>query len=113
MVRRLPIQVVQSTIHPPKLPRRGFSYYVFKDRSGYLWVSSNEETLDWFDPRDRNLYPLSNRPQRSEQSPRPVWHISQDRAGLLWLATSSGLHRLDPATGAFRHYSPDLSDRAV
>ena len=42
----------------------------------------------------------------------PVWHISQDRAGLLWLATSTGLHRLDPATGTFRHYSHNPSDPA-
>ena len=38
--------------------------------------------------------------------------MSQDRAGILWLATPAGLHRLDPATGAFRHYSHDPADAA-
>ena len=42
----------------------------------------------------------------------PVWHMSQDRAGILWLATAAGLHRLDPASGAFRHYSHDPADPA-
>src|SRR5262249_1101815 len=35
-----------------------------------------------------------------------VLHISQDHTGALWLSTSNGLYRLDPATGrttAYRH----------
>ena len=40
----------------------------------------------------------------------PVQHVSQDRAGILWLATVTGLHRLDPATGEFRHYAHDPTD---
>ena len=30
----------------------------------------------------------------------PVWHVNQDRAGIVWLATATGLHRLDPASGS-------------
>ena len=95
----------------PNYPAGGFLNYVFKDRSGYLWVSSNEE-LDRFDPATETStrFPIDHNGPNSLLG--PVWHISQDRAGLLWLATSSGLHRLDPATGTFRHYSPDPSDPA-
>ena len=31
---------------------------------------------------------------------------------MLWLATADGLHRLDPATGTFQHYSHDPADPA-
>jgi len=33
-----------------------------------------------------------------------VRHISQDGAGMLWLATVKGLYSLDPATGTIRQY---------
>ena len=40
----------------------------------------------------------------------PVIHVSQDRAGIVWLSTRTGLHRLDPASGAYRHYAHDPAD---
>src|SRR5262249_46005144 len=42
----------------------------------------------------------------------PVSHISQDLDGILWLATRSGLHRLDPASGTFRHFAHDPGNPA-
>ena len=93
----------------PNYPTAGFLSFVFKDRSGSLWIGSNE-SLDRFDPvtETSTRFPIdSNGP---EQSPKAGSHISQDRAGMLWLATEAGLYRLDPATGAFRHYSHDPAD---
>jgi signal transduction histidine kinase/ligand-binding sensor domain-containing protein len=40
----------------------------------------------------------------------PVDQISQDRAGLLWLATAKGLWRLNPDTGQIVHYVHDPSN---
>ena len=59
----------------------------------------------------RKPRPASRSTTRVPAGPRgPVSHVSQDRAGILWLATETGLHRLDPASGAFRHYSHDPAD---
>ena len=99
-------------IRPTQTTRPGaFSTTVFKDRSGFLWVSSNE-SLDRFDPATETTtrFPIDRNGPDSVLG--PVWHISQDRAGIVWLATAAGLHRLDPASGAFRHYAHDPADAA-
>ena len=36
--------------------------------------------------------------------------MTQDRDGMLWLATRNGLDRLDPASGRFTHYRNDPND---
>src|SRR4029453_17115902 len=47
-----------------------------------------------------------------ESLQRPVSHISQDRAGMLWLATEAGLYRFDQRHGLARSAVPAiLEDR--
>jgi PAS domain S-box-containing protein len=95
----------------PSYPSGGFLHSIFKDRSGFLWVSSNE-SLDRFDPATETTtrFPIDRNGPKSVLG--PVRHVSQDRAGILWLSTEDGLHRLDPATGIFRHYAHDPADPA-
>jgi hypothetical protein len=38
--------------------------------------------------------------------------LFKDGAGILWLSTENGLHRLDSATGTFRHHSRYWTDPA-
>jgi PAS domain S-box-containing protein len=93
-------------------PATRYVQFIFKDRSNYLWVSS-EESLDRFNPATEisTRFPVDhNRPQGLLA---PALHVSQDRAGILWLATDAGLHRLDPASGEIRHYSHDPADPAT
>src|SRR5579884_2437068 len=82
----------------PNYPAGAHLPYVFKDRSGYLWVSSNE-SLDRFDPGtetsgrspiDGNVRAVSS--GRSYTSAR----IGLGSCG--WPRTA-GLHRLDPTSG--------------
>lgn len=74
---------------------------VFKDRDGAIWVGC-AQFLNKLDPATESLtrYPVP-----------AVNEISQDSAGILWLATpTEGLFGLDPATGKIRHYRSDPHD---
>jgi hypothetical protein len=72
----------------------------FKHRDGTLWVGCNQ-FLNKFDPKTETFtrYPVPF-----------VNHISQDSAGMLWLATSTGLYASDRATGQIGRYSLDPND---
>jgi ligand-binding sensor domain-containing protein/signal transduction histidine kinase len=74
---------------------------VFKDRDGAIWVGC-AQFLNKLDPATESFtrYPVP-----------AVNEISQDSAGILWLATpTEGLFGLDPATGKIRHYPSDPHD---
>jgi signal transduction histidine kinase/ligand-binding sensor domain-containing protein len=73
---------------------------LFKDRDGTLWVG-----CDQFINRFNRLT------EKFTRFPVPlVKHISQDAAGVLWLATPIGLYSLDPATAGVRRYSHNPDD---
>ena len=79
---------------------------LFTDHSGSLWVAPDEH-LDRYDASTETFAHIDARPGRLEP---PVNDIEQDRAGMIWFATSRGLSRLDPKTGKttqFRHESND------
>lgn len=73
---------------------------LFKDRNGTLWVGC-DRFLDRLDLETETF---------THYSFPFVVHISQDKAGLLWLATPSGLYGFDPATGRSRHYTHNAAD---
>jgi ligand-binding sensor domain-containing protein/signal transduction histidine kinase len=70
---------------------------LFKDRDGSLWVGC-ERSLDHLDLQTETFthYPVPF-----------VVHVSQEKAGSLWLSTPSGLYALDPTTGRSRRYMHD------
>ena len=71
----------------PNHPAAGFLQSFFKDRSGALWIGSSE-SLDRFDPVTETLtrYAIDSNGPRSVLG--QVWHISEDRAGTVWLSYS-------------------------
>jgi PAS domain S-box-containing protein len=90
-------------VHEPRKPNSLSGVYVnalFKDRDGALWVGC-----------DRFLNKFNRATETFTLYPVPfVTHISQDSAGILWLATVNGLYSLDPATGTIRQYSHNPDD---
>jgi ligand-binding sensor domain-containing protein/signal transduction histidine kinase len=71
---------------------------LLKDRSGFLWISA-DQTLDRFDPRTETFVHYRLQVPGSEAIQPTVLHINQDEDGAIWLATRTGLFRLDPGTG--------------
>ena len=73
---------------------------LFKDRLGALWVGCDQflDRLD-LDTETFTHYPIPF-----------VVHISQDKSGLLWLSTPSGLFAFDPTTGRSQRYVHDIAN---
>ena len=80
-----------------------YIHSLFIDHSGTLWVGC-EEFLDKFDPITETFthYRINT----------PTNVITEDHAGILWLATGRGLYSLNPATGQTARYVHDPGDPA-
>jgi signal transduction histidine kinase/ligand-binding sensor domain-containing protein len=73
---------------------------VFRDFDGTLWAGCNR----FFDR-------LDIRTETFTHYPIPfVEQVSQDKSGILWLSTPSGLYSLDPRTGFSRRYAHRSDD---
>ncbi|WP_331583149.1 hybrid sensor histidine kinase/response regulator transcription factor [Puia sp.] len=73
---------------------------LFVDSRGRLWVG--QKGLYLFDAaRDRFLL----YPNRAGLAGEFIKGITEDGAGILWVATSNGLTRLDPETNIFKKYN--------
>src|ERR1700756_875131 len=84
-------------------------YSLFKDRQGYLWIGC-ANTLDRFYPKRETFIHYRLQRSGSIDADVNVFHINQDKTGAIWLATGSGLFKLDVATGKttlFQHNSSD------
>jgi ligand-binding sensor domain-containing protein/signal transduction histidine kinase len=98
--------------HDPGNPKSLSGSYVnalFEDNAGKLWIAS-DEYLERYDPVTESFMRcLPSSPQGLEGW---VWHISQDREGMLWLATHAGLVRLNPDTCQTIRYTHRPDDPA-
>ena len=83
-----------------------YVHSLFKDRSGTLWVGC-DQFLDRFDSVHETF--THYRIDTGEVG-NYVSEISQDRTGMLWLATGSGLFGLNPDTGHIIHHVHDPSN---
>ena len=96
-------QAFRSLVLDPAAPDRDLNSNnnnFFIGRGGTLWFSTGEG-LARCSPAGRlqRLYPYG---QGCPEVENPqVWMVIQDAAGILWLATSQGLMRFDPESGAW------------
>jgi signal transduction histidine kinase/ligand-binding sensor domain-containing protein/CheY-like chemotaxis protein len=84
---------------------------IYKDSQGYIWVSGWDGGLVRFDEHSGQFKHYRNSPNDPNSLPSDdVISIYQDRSGNLWIGTTVGLSRFDPATEQFANYLPDPSN---
>src|ERR1700691_2383723 len=85
-----------------------YIHSLIKDRAGTLWVG-RDSVVDKFDPVSETFthYPIHT--EQNTGSAGPVVHMCQDHFGFLWLATPTGLYKLEPQTGRVTRYANDPS----
>ena len=88
-----------------------YIYALFKDRMGMFSIGCNGYDLNKLDPHTEHFTHYRVEESGYSLASRVV-HISQDRTGMFSLATSTGLHRLDPMTGQIKHFRHDANDPA-
>ncbi|NIR47733.1 AAA domain-containing protein [candidate division KSB1 bacterium] len=86
---------------------------IYEDQTGTLWVGTNGGGLNKLVSRQmQGSVPTFVRYQHNQNDPyslsnNNVQAVFQDREGVLWIGTASGLNRFDPTSGRFFHYLPD------
>ncbi len=80
---------------------------LFEDRKGRLWMGSVRSELFRFDPDTGNMIVYDLRgDDSSDPMNRPVWDITSDASGTLWVAASNALVAFDPQTETLTRYAP-------
>ncbi|HEY3626776.1 MAG TPA: two-component regulator propeller domain-containing protein, partial [Terracidiphilus sp.] len=79
-----------------------------EDRQGFLWVGSDGNGLFRLDPRTGHFQVFIHRlKDRFSLSSDYVDQLLIDHAGRLWVATTNGLNRFEPATSTFIVYKTE------
>ncbi|MDH4107104.1 MAG: diguanylate cyclase [Gammaproteobacteria bacterium] len=77
---------------------------LLRDRDDRLWVGMRGAGLDRYDARDGKFHHIDL------GGPASVFALYQDRRGAIWAGADEGLFRIDPETGAVRHFANDPDD---
>jgi signal transduction histidine kinase/ligand-binding sensor domain-containing protein/ActR/RegA family two-component response regulator len=80
------------------------SIYGSGEQNGGKWQDLSEPVLYLVNPDKRTSVAHTISPNITQGRPFGIRAIEQDPQGRLWLGTSIGLIRFDPADGSFRHY---------
>ena len=86
-------------------------FALFKDSFGTIWVGC-AHSLDRFDGKTSTFEHFHIDTAGTRDSDVTVRHISEDRSGLLWLSTPSGLYSLNPKTRQTAKFQHDPGDPA-
>ncbi|MCU1257471.1 MAG: Two component sensor histidine kinase, partial [Bryobacterales bacterium] len=84
---------------------------LFKDHTGKLWIGSSQ-SLDEYDPVKGIFRHFLMGASNACGPISKVRDVTEDRNGIIWVATDDGLKRLDPSTSkltCYQHRQDDIS----
>ncbi len=76
---------------------------VLCDRQGNIWVGTYGEGLSLFNPANNKFTTFSEKDGLQNTT---IYQIVEDRKGLFWLSTNTGISSFDRTTHTFRNYTP-------
>lgn len=105
-----------------KHPERGFTRHIFaeqsfkaqclyEDRKGYLWIgtSTSEAALYRLSP-DRKAVEIMHKTHIIPSGIAEMEHITEDRIGAIWIATTGGVLQFDRDKDTFRIFRHNVGD---
>jgi ligand-binding sensor domain-containing protein/two-component sensor histidine kinase len=82
----------------------GQFYSLVQDKNGLLWFNSETEGIYSFNPVTEKFFHYgSNKKDINSLMDDATQGLVADKAGNIWIATQSGLDKLDPRTNTFTH----------
>lgn len=85
-------------------------FSLFIDRTGLLWIGSNDAGVDIYNPHQEVFKTITADGEEGKKlSDAAVWSLKK-AYGYLWIAASNGLNRYDPTTGDIKYYFADPDD---
>lgn len=99
-------RVYRSNPDDPKTLGGNYVRALLVASDGRLWAGTFSGGLSVFDPRTETF----TRFDRRQLSYDRVEGLAEDRQHRIWIATTAGLDRLDPATGRAEHFRHDAND---
>jgi ligand-binding sensor domain-containing protein len=96
-------QITFSQVYPPDNPYFRMINGITQDTLGYMWFSSFGMGLTRFDGYHVKLFRNDPRDPSSLATDN-VTCVFADHNGMIWVGTQSGLDRMDPVTGVFKHF---------
>ncbi|MBV9496186.1 MAG: diguanylate cyclase [Acidobacteria bacterium] len=101
------LRVFRSNPTDPKTIGGNYVRALLVARDGRLWVGTFSGGLSVFDPRTETFTRFD---RSTELAYDRVEGLAEDHDGMIWVATSAGLDRLDPRTRRVEHFRHDARD---
>lgn len=98
-------QISFNRFSPPDGSYFGLVNSISQDPQGYMWFAAYERGLHRYDGYHAVSY-LSDPLNPASLASNNLEAVCADHNGIIWIGTQqSGLDRLDPSTGIFKHFS--------
>ena len=92
----------------PKSLSNNFTWFIFEDSGGNLWVVTYGGGLSIFNPKTESFKYFCHEPDNPYSLSNDfAWYIFEDSRKQMWVGTDGGLNSFDSTTETFSHYIHD------
>lgn len=101
----------KNDLEDPTTISDSYTWCIAEDKSGILWIGTNDGGLNSFDPAIEKFTSYKHDPNKNSLSHNYVRSICEDDKGFLWIGTfGGGLNKFDRRTGKFKTFTAEKTD---